>query len=147
MKKSVLTLVLLSVLLLAARIAFAETNIHSPYLTYLNGSWYYWVDTALENPRLMARDVATGEDRVLHEGWLRDNAGNSISVDGLSNNGRSLIVLDTGWNELLRVDADHPTRTETLFVFPEDHRFLRADLALCGGYLFVKWVNNDRLVR
>lgn len=147
MKKSVLTLVLLSVLLLAARIAFAETNIHSPYLTYLNGSWYYWVDTALENPRLMARDAATGEDRVLHEGWLCDSAGNSISVDGLTNDGRSLIVLDTGWNELLRVDADHPTQTETLFVFPEDHRFCRADLALCGGYLFVKWVNNDRLVR
>lgn len=141
MKKNALFITLLLCIAVCISWALAEADLSTPHLTYMNGHWYY-IDDSDSHTSIIMRNAQTGEESIFNADCSKDSQGNYFNIDGLTNDGKSLIAIDTQRKIVLRIQAN---QIETLFSFSIDFPpYRQANLALCGDYLFIKidWMDN-----
>lgn len=133
MKKHVFLIVLILIMLALNAPSIAEENFTSDYLTYMNGKWYYIDDTEPLNREIIARDSKSGEESIFLNKLLYKN--DYIDVAGFGNDGKSIFVLDATSKNIFRIDQDH---IEAVCSISGDIPNGRANIAVCGKYLFAK---------
>lgn len=134
MKKHVFLIILILIILAFNAPSIAEENFTSNYLTYMNGKWYYIDDTNYLNREIIARDSKSGEESIFLNKLLYKN--DYIDVAGFGNDGKSIIVLDTYWKNIMRIEQDH---VETICSISGNIPNSSAIIAVCGKYLFAKF--------
>lgn len=136
MKKGTFLVIFLFTIALFSTIGVAEEKITSNYLTYMNGKWYYLDEKELLQPILMMRDGKLNKDKVFSDKCAYDNEHNYIHVNGFSNDGKNIIILDAHWKNILRIEQD---RVETICSITGNIPNNNATIAVCGNYLFAKF--------
>lgn len=136
MKKHVFLIILMLIILAFNAPSIAEENFTSDYLTYMNGKWYYIDDTKPLNRKIMTCDSKSGEESMFSDKCVYNSDKNYIYIDGFGNDGKSIIVLDTYWKKIMRIEQDH---VETICSISGNIPNSSANIAICGKYLFAKF--------